>query len=487
MPTDFALSPLSLAQVLEVLSPGIAVPWAGDLVTTDICIDSRLAGPGSLFVAFAGERVDGHNYVSQAFAAGATLALIECAVDGVPTVDTVSGTCPDGPARAVAVRVPSTLHALQALARARRAASPDLRVIGVTGSIGKTTTKEVIAGVLEQRYTLLKSRGNYNNEIGLPLTLMTLRSEHERAVLEMGMYALGEIADLCDIARPQVGVVTHVAPIHLERLGTIERIAQAKAELPQALPADGVAVLNADDPRVAAMARQTQAQAITYGEAATAHVRAARIQGMGLEGSLIDLAIAEHPLWPGQEGEHELRIRLPGKPAISAALAAVAVGLVEGLAWPEIEQGLAQQTEGLRLAVHPGRDGIMLLDDSYNSSPLAVQAALDLLQELGPRRVAVLGDMLELGSVEAEAHRQVGEWAAQRCDLLITVGPRARGIAQAAANNGMVADRVHALDTNQEAIDRLNELLQPEDIVLIKGSRSMQMEEIVQALGTVLA
>jgi UDP-N-acetylmuramoyl-tripeptide--D-alanyl-D-alanine ligase len=483
MPTEFGVSPLTLAQVLGVLAPDMGVPWAGDLAATDIVIDSRLAGPGSLFVAFAGEQVDGHDYVSQALVAGATLALIERLVNGVPVVDTIAGTWPNEPTDAVAIRVPSTLGALQALARDQRAARPDLRVIGVTGSIGKTTTKEVIAGVLEQRYTLLKSRGNHNNEIGLPLTLMTLRPEHQRAVLEMGMYALGEIADLCAVAQPQVGVVTSVAPIHLERLGTIERIAQAKAELPQALPADGVAVLNADDPRVAAMAGQTRAQVVTFGEGPSAHVRAATIRGMGLDGSIIDLAIAEHALWPGQAGEHRLRIRLVGRPAVAAALAAVAVGLVEGLTWPEIERGLAGQTDALRLAVRPGRDGIMLLDDSYNSSPPAVLAALDLLQELNSRRVAVLGDMLELGTVEAEAHREVGEWAAERCDLLITVGPRARGIAEAAVGSGMASDRVHALGTNQEAIARLDELLQPEDAVLVKGSRSMQMEEIVKALG----
>ena len=483
MPTEFQTTPLSLAEALGVLAPDMDVPWASELSASSICIDSRQAEPESLFVAFAGERVDGHDYVAQAFAAGATLALIERPLDGVPVVDTASGAWPEEPSSAVAIRVPSTLDALQALAGGRRTARPDLRVIGVTGSIGKTTTKEVIAGVLGQRYALLKSRGNYNNEIGLPLTLMTLRPEHRRAVLEMGMYALGEIADLCALARPQVGVVTCVAPIHLERLGTIERIAQAKAELPQALPADGVAVLNADDPRVAAMAAQTQAQIVTYGEAPTADVRAVRVEGLGLEGSVIHVAIAEHALWPGQAGAYELRIRLPGKPVVSAALAAVAVGLVEGLAWSEIEQGLASQTEGLRLAVRPGRDGIRLLDDSYNASPPAVLAALDLLQELDARRIAVLGDMLELGNGEAEAHRQVGEWAAARCDLLVTVGPRARGIAAAAMENGMDVDSVHALGTNGEAIDCLHGLLRPEDVVLIKGSRSMQMEEIVQALG----
>jgi UDP-N-acetylmuramoyl-tripeptide--D-alanyl-D-alanine ligase len=481
MPERFPMAPLSLRDLLATLAPGLGIPWAEGVVATDICIDSRQAGPGSLFVAFVGEQADGHDYAPQAMAAGARLALIERPVAGVATVDTVAGAWPHDPVTSVVVRVPDTLLALQALAQARRAQRPDLRVIGVTGSVGKTTTKEVIAGVLAQRQGLLKSTGNRNNEIGLPLTLMTLQPAHRRAVLEMGMYALGEIATLCAIARPQVGVVTNVAPIHLERLGSIERIAQAKAELVQALSPEGVAVLNADDHRVAAMAGQTAARVVTYGEAPTAAVRAVAIESLGLAGSAFTVRVSESPLWPNGAGEHRLRIGLLGRPAILAALAAVAVGLVEGLAWPEIEQGLAEQREGLRLVGRPGRGEITLLDDSYNSSPPAALAALDLLRQLESRRVAVLGDMLELGDYEAEGHRQVGERAAASCDLLVTVGPRARGIAEAALAAGMAAAAIQAVETNRQAIVCLEALLQPADIVLVKGSRSMQMEEIVRA------
>lgn len=483
----FDMTPLTLQDVLDVLAPGMAAPWAAGVVATDVCIDSRRATPGSLFVAFVGERVDGHNYVRHALAAGATLALVERPVPDVAIVDTTQRTWPVVPVSAVAVLVPSTLLALQALARARRAARPDLRVIGISGAVGKTTSKEVIAGVLERRYPLLKSQGNHNNEIGLPLTLLTLRPEHQRAVLEMGMYALGEVAALCAIAQPQVGVVTKVEPVHLDRLGAIERIAQAEGELPKALSPEGVAVLNADDPWVAAMATQTRAQVVTFGESSGAQIRLVSVEGRGLEGSVFDVQVKEHPLWLGHAGRERFRTQLLGRPAIMAALAAIAVGLVEGMTLAEIREGLALVSQGLRLVRREGRHGVTVLDDSYNSSPPAALAALDLLRGLNRRRIAVLGDMLELGAIEAEGHQQVGERAAVSCDLLVTVGQRAKGIAAAALAAGMPAQAVHALDNNAQAIERLAGLIKPEDIVLVKGSRSMTMEEIVHALGAATA
>lgn len=256
-------SVLTLAEVLADLAPSLVVEGADGVTLRDVCIDSRRAGAGFLFVALRGEHRDGHDYVAAAFEAGAAVALVERAVDAGSLIDTVHGRAPRILRAPVAVVVPDSLGALQRLARGRRLAHPDLRVVGVTGSVGKTTAKGAIASVLAQRYATLSSPGNYNNEIGLPLTLMGLKPEHERVVLEMGMYALGEIVLLCDIARPQIGVVTNVGPTHLERLGTLERIAQAKAELPQSLPAEGVAILNGDDPRVRAMRESTKARVVT--------------------------------------------------------------------------------------------------------------------------------------------------------------------------------------------------------------------------------
>ncbi|NLD72542.1 MAG: UDP-N-acetylmuramoyl-tripeptide--D-alanyl-D-alanine ligase, partial [Chloroflexi bacterium] len=265
---------------------GLREPLAGAEVVAlgGVAIDSRTVQAGNLFVALPGERTDGHAYVEDAFGAGAAAALVSRAVDGHPVVDVASGARPDAWRAPIAVRVADTLSALQRAAGARRLARPDLRVVGVTGSVGKTTTKEAVSAVLAGRFATLHSAGNRNNEIGLPLTLMGLRAEHRVAVLEMGMYDLGEIATLCEIARPQVGVVTNVGPVHLERLGTMERIAQAKGELLAALPEGGVAVLNGDDPRVAAMPTPGGVHRLTYGLGAENDVRATRVVGEGLGG-----------------------------------------------------------------------------------------------------------------------------------------------------------------------------------------------------------
>ncbi len=482
MSDRFTIPPMTLSDVLAVLSPGFCPPGARDIVVNEICIDSRQAVSGSLFVAFEGEQVDGHAYVRHAMDAGANLALIDRPVDGVPTVDLVSCVSPTTLDQPVAVRVPDALAALQALARTRRKQRTDLRVIGVTGSVGKTTAKEVIATVLAQRYPVLRSTGNHNNEIGLPLTLMTLGSEHSHAVLEMGMYDLGEISALCDIAKPRIGVVTNVEPVHLERLGSIERIAEAKSELVRALPSDGVAVLNADDARVAAMAADTQAAVVTYGTSQRAAIRAEIVKNLGLEGIDLYVRIAEHDLLPGVAGAYQVHSDLLGEHAVMPILSAIAVGFLEGLVWDEIESGLAIQGQGLRLTSHPGHNGITILDDAYNSSPPSALSALGLLAGMAGRRVAVLGDMRELGGYEREGHRIVGERAAGATDLLIAVGPLAREMAEAALQAGMCPSRVHRVAGNEEAVQILEQVLRPGDVVLIKGSRSMAMEEIVGTL-----
>jgi len=334
--------------------------------------------------------------------------------------------------------------------------------------------------VVKQRFCTLKSEGNYNNEIGLPLTLLHLTARHERSVLEMGMYALGEIAQLAAIALPQVGVVTNVGPIHLERLGSMERIAQAKAELPQALPpADegGVAVLNFDDERVRAMAAQTEARVFTYGLTPEADLWADGIQSEGLRG----IHFRFH------HGPETIHARLPllGRHSVHSALVATAVGLVEGLSWEEILTGLRDQSVQLRLVAVPGPDDSTLLDDTYNSSPVSCIAALNLLSEIQGRKIAVLGDMYELGQYAEEGHKLVGRRARDVVDLLITVGSLGRLIGEEALKAGMEPDKVYMVDSNSQAIELVRQLVQPGppgDRILVKGSRGMAMEEIVAAL-----
>ncbi len=443
-------------------------------------IDSRLATPGCLFIALRGEHHDGHDFIAEAIGRGAVAVIAEKAPPaekGYWIWDSRAFQYPISNIQSPAcLIVPDSLAALQQVAAHWRR-QHQVRVVGVTGSVGKTTGKEAIAAVLRRHYRTLKSEGNYNNEIGLPLTLLHLTAAHGRAVLEMGMYDLGEIARLAEIARPQVGVVTNVGPTHLERLGTIERIAQAKAELPQALPPaeeGGVAVLNADDEWVAAMAGQTRARPFTYGLTPAADLWADEIESGGLTG----IRFALH-----YRGETvHVRTPLVGRHSVHTALAAAAVGLVEGLSWEEIVAGLQDPQVQVRLLATPGPAGSTLLDDTYNASPASCLAALRLLAELPGRKIAVLGDMYELGSFEEEGHRLVGRQARQVADRLVAVGQLGRLIGQEALRAGMAADAVHLAETNEQAIALLQTLIQDGDVVLIKGSRGMKMEQIVAAL-----
>jgi len=447
-----------------------------------VAVDSRTVQPGDLFVALRGERTDGHAFVADALGAGAAAALVSQAVPGWPAVDLTSGTAPAVGTAPWLIRVPDTLAALQQAAAARRAAYPSVRVVAVTGSVGKTTTKEAIHAVLARRYRTLRSAGNQNNEIGLPLTLLALTSAHERAVLEMGMYALGEIAALCRIARPQWGVVTNIGPVHLERLGTIERIAQAKGELLEALPPDGLAILNGDDARVMALLTVPGLRRLTYGRSVGVDIRATDVATLGLEGIRFTVRAADVPAVGISAGEATLVAPTLGTHSVESALAAVAVGLAEGLTWSEIGAGLSSQSDRLRLVPRRARGGATLLDDAYNASPASVLAALDFLSELPGRHVAVLGDMLELGSYEEQGHREVGRRAAGVLDALITVGPRAATIAEEAAREGLAREAVHAVASVDEAVGVLADLIREGDVLLVKGSRSVGLEGLVSAI-----
>jgi len=483
---------------------GLPAEWA-DVPISGVVIDSRAVQAGSLFVALRGEKTDGHLYLPEAFARGAVAAIAEprgIADYGLEIPDCWIVDCreppppevPQSPIRnpRVIFLVPDSLAGLQKLAAFWRAQMP-AEVVAITGSVGKTTTKEITANVLAQRFVTLRSEGNLNNEIGLPLTLLRLTAAEERVVLEMGMYALGEIAHLCQIARPRIGVVTNVGPTHMERLGSIERIAEAKSELVRALPPageGGVAVLNADDPLVRGMAGLTRARVFTYGLNPAADLWADEIVSEGLEG----IRFRFH------YGATALHIKLPllGRHSVHTALRAAAVGLLEGLSWTEIISGLQELRGQLRLLVVPGLRETTLIDDTYNASPTSMLAALNLLADIAsaagtqgkarlglgqrPRCVAVLGDMLELGSYEEEGHRLVGGRAAQVVNKLVTVGQRARWMAAEALAGGMSQADVYPTADNEEAIALLQGLIRPGDLILIKGSRALAMERIVDAL-----
>jgi len=466
---------LSLADVVQGLTGVRTAAW--ERQPTRVVVDSRQVARGDVFIALRGEQADGHDFVGDALARGAAMAVVHRPVEAqAPLVERTRAAAALPAPLPLLLRVPDTLTALQELAAFwRRRHSP--RVIGVTGSVGKTTTKELIGDVLSRRYLTLKSEQSFNNEIGLPLTLLKLTAEHERVVLEMGMYDVGEIAGLARIALPHVGVVTIIAPVHLERARTMERIVQAKSELVRALPPapEGVAVLNYDDPLVLGMRELTSARVMTYGLAPEADLWADDVQGLGLEGIYFRLHYQGEAL--------HVKVPLLGRHSVHTVLRAAAVGLVEGLTWQEIVEGLRAPSPQLRLVAVPGPRGSTILDDTYNASPASTIAALNLLDELGGRKIAVLGDMLELGDYEREGHEKVGMRALEVADLLITVGPRGRIIGETALRWGMPAGQVHMVEDAAAAIDLLENLVAEDDVVLVKGSRALRLEQVVAALG----
>lgn len=479
---------LTLADVFEALTGHrleILNPADHELrVINEAAIDSRQVIPGSMFIALPGERTDGHNFIADAFKNGASLALVQqdmsaryITIDLRGKPNLAEMTLPSKVARGgpFCLRVENSLEALQQIARFYRR-KLDVRVIGVTGSVGKSTSKELIADVLSQRFRTLKNTGNLNNEIGLPLTLLRLGGGHQRAVLEMGFYVPGEIALLCDLALPEVGVITNVGTVHAERAGSQEVIARGKAELVESLPPAprGTAILNYDDPLVRAMAEKTRARVFMYGLSPAAELWADDIESMGLEGIRFRLHYHNEVLY--------LRVPMIGAHSVHTALRAAAVGIVEGLTWAEIIDGLRLSTNQLRLVAVRTSNGALILDDSYNASPESTLAALNLLNDLEGHHIAVLGEMLELGQYERQGHEMVGLRAAEVAERIIAVGERARILADAARNAGMSKACITWVADVPQAIEVLVAELKEDDIVLVKGSHGLRMDRIVAAL-----
>ena len=432
---------------------------AAAVTFSDGCFDSRLTTQNCLFFALK-DRRDGHDFVADALARGAAGAVVSRVPEGVAD-------------DALLVQVGDPLRALRALADALREKCP-IPAVGVTGSVGKTTTKEAAAAALGARYRVLRSVASFNNEIGVPLTFLAQEPTHEVAVVEVGFYVPGEIADLCRLVRPQVGIVTAVPdrPVHFSRTPSVEAIARGKAELVEALTRHGVALLNADDPRVRAMAERTEARVVLFGTAPDAGLRATEILADGLDGLSF---VVEH------EGERALvRFPLPGAHLLTSALAGMGAAIVLGVPLEEAAIAVATlESPAHRMSVRRAGE-LTVIDDAYNASPAAVAAALRLLGAQRARRVAVLGDMLELGAMATDAHREVGALSAREADVLLGVGELA-GIAVHEARRAGLAD-AHVAADNAEALVTLRRLLRPGDVVLVKGSRALRMEEIVEAL-----
>lgn len=431
-----------------------------DRAVTGAAIDSRAVREGDLFIALPGEHHDGHDFALEAADRGAAALLLERPIAGLED----SG--------AATYLVDDALASMQALGAAWRRTLPALRVIGITGSVGKTTTRAFTAELLARHFHVQATAGSFNNEIGVPLTLLQLRPETERAVIEMGMYTTGEIAQLCAWAQPSVGVVLNVGPVHMERAGSLDAIVRAKRELVEALPPDGCAILNLDDQRVASMRPHAQARVVSIGESAGADVRAADVVGHGWDGFAFTLHF--------EGAAQRVRVRLPGRHLVTNALAAAAVSLVEGIDLAAVAAGLEALRDSPRMRVVALANGVTLLDDTYNANPGSMAAALALLADLPGRHVAVLGDMLELGPVAEDEHRALGARAAEVVALLFTVGDLARETAEAATAAGL--PRVAHLESAERAPESLRAVLQPGDVLLVKGSRALALEGVVRAL-----
>ena len=421
--------------------------------------DSRSIGSGECFFALKDQR-DGHEFVPAAFERGACAAVVERLVAGIPD-------------DALVIQVASPLHALRALAESIRSEWP-IPAVGITGSVGKTTTKEATAAALGARYRVLRTLASFNNEIGVPLTFLRQEPGHEVAVIELGFYVPGEIADLSALVRQRIGIVTTIPdiPVHFARTPNIDAIVDGKAELLAALPEDGIALLNGDDPRVRAMAPRTRARAMLFGEAADCEIRATNVREDGLAGTRFTVHAA------GQIAE--ARLPLPGRHLVSSALAALGAAVV-------LDVPLDEAVVGLETLEHPAhrmsvrrKGDLTVIDDSYNASPAAVHAALTVLRNVPGRRIAVLGDMLELGSLSIGAHEAVGADVAKSVDALVAVGELAATIAASAERHGL--RDVHRAADGGEALVRLRQLLRPGDTVLVKGSRALALDRVADAL-----
>jgi UDP-N-acetylmuramoyl-tripeptide--D-alanyl-D-alanine ligase len=462
------MTPAPAFTVQDIVRASQGALVAGDLgiPVAGVSIDSRSLAVGEAFFAIQGHRLDGHAFLAEAAARGAACLVVHALPDDVPS-------------NVPLVLVEETTQALGKLGAWHRARFA-IPVVAVTGSNGKTTTKELAAGVLGTRWNVLRPEKSFNNQWGLPLTLLQLGPEHQAAVLEIGTNARGEIAALSALAAPTVAIVTTVAAVHVEFLGSLDGVREEKAGLVRALPPDGVAVLNADDPRVAGMAGETRARVVTYGRAATAHVRVAGDVVEDERGLVFTLEAGgeRQPVVVGLAGRHN----------VTNALAGAAAGVALGIPLADVARGLAGVPPVAGRCVWRQAGEVAILDDTYNASPVSVRAALDTVaaHRRGRRVVVVLGDMLELGAITDEAHREVGRAvAALPADELVGVGRAMQGAVEAAREAGLAEAR--HLMTFEDTVAHLLKRVVAGDLVLVKGSRGMRMERVVDALVARLA
>lgn len=432
-------------------------------IITGVSTDSRVIKPGELFIPLKGEKFDGHNFIQDAFFKGAAASLCNSKYKVL-----------DSRYKDKIIYVKDTNQALLDLASYYRGLF-DATFIAITGSVGKTTTKEMVASVLKKRFCVLKTEGNFNNEIGLPLTLFQLEDCHKLAVIEMGMSGLGEIRQLVNIVKPSISIITNIGISHIEKLGSRQNIAKAKLEILEPLGKDDLAVLNAESPELWSKKEHISPKTIYFG-----HQKGdIRVSNVKTERENVTFEIK------GKYGNHIFNIPILGTHNVMNALPAVALGFEMGLSKQDIYEGLMEfRPTKMRLELKKASFGATLIDDSYNASPDSMKAALDVLRQMGEgkRKAAIIGDMLELGEYANETHRHIGEYAADKTDILIAVGNFAREIISGARDKGMDERDLYMFKSTKEAIGNVKNLVKKSDIILIKASRGLKMEQITQHL-----
>lgn len=451
---------LGISEIIEATG-GIIAGEDKDMILTGISTDSRRIEPGCLFIPLKGENFDGHDFIAGAFEKGAAAALTHREMQHFPGK--------------ILIRVDDTLKALHEIASCYRRRF-DIPFVGITGSVGKTSTKEMVACALGARYNVLKNEGNLNNEVGVPLTMFRLGPDHEAAVVEMGMSGFGEIRALAGIVRPHVGIITNIGISHIEKLGSRQNILKAKLELLEGMQPDGLLILNGDDVLLSGVRNLLKVRTVSYGLDESLDYHAGNIRSKGENGVDFDITIGG--------SEYTVHVPAPGVHNVYNALAALAAGCELRIPAEELIRGIANYSPGkMRLNVIKS-GGMTIINDAYNSSPQSVKAAIAVLDEVeAARRILVLGDMLELGEWSTGAHRETGVHACgSKADMIITVGTAAADIAKGAVEAGFASDRAVTLRDNDEAIGFLKEFVRPGDAILVKGSRVMRMEEIVSAL-----
>lgn len=450
---------------------GIVQSGDGNMVATGIAIDSRQVKEGDLFVAFHGQTMNGHEFVHTALSQGAVGALV---TEDLARSDSSVAGC--------IIRIDHPLTAVQTLARHDRSLFNG-PVIGVTGSNGKTTTKDLLALVFGVNGACLSTKGNMNTELGLPMTLLRRDESHRSVILEMGMRGLGQIRELCDIASPTSGIITNIGQSHIELLGSEENIARAKGELLESLPQDGFAALPAVDPWLRKIHTKTEAMILWY---AVHGDDCHDIQESSLYGLATDvLQSHEGVSFMAHVGGKSAKVFLPthGRHNVRNAMGALSLGSAHGLPLEDMANALSNlRASSGRLNVVSGKDGVIVIDDCYNASPLSVKASLDVLDELGQhkRKVAILGDMLELGHIEESAHQSVGEYAAKLgIDVVLAIGERSKFTAEKASQGGC---QVYYAKTRDEATAMLSSVVEENSVVLVKASRGAGLEVIVSQI-----